>query len=57
MEECIDLFFYKYVYPYIATIESHEHGVTGYHIPIMMGGPGFFKKDSINSFNWILAMG
>ena len=57
MDECMDLFFFHYVLPFIPTLDSSETKDTDLHIPILLGGEGFFKKDILSSINWIVSMG
>lgn len=57
MDECMDLFFYHYVLPFVPTLDSSETKDTEYHVPILLGGEGFFKKCTISSIKWISLMG
>ena len=58
MDECLDAFFYHFILPYVPTIDKKiDENVNDFHVPILLGGEGFFKKDMHNSFKWIIDMG
>jgi len=57
MHKCMDLFLQHYVLSYLDHMLNSESKDSEYHVPILLGGEGFFKKEILSSFNWIHLMG